>query len=175
MKSWRRMAEKLHGDEPCELEYVGFWSRTLAGVIDFGLLAAMLLPVLRLAESGPDGFIAGGVNALIALLLAAAAALLFWLAPGTTPGKLAIAAEVVDERTGCPPAMAQRIGRAFGVLLSLVPLGLGFLWVAFHPKKQGWHDKLAGTLVVRARRARRVRSDAAARIGENEAAAVPRR
>jgi uncharacterized RDD family membrane protein YckC len=31
-------------------------------------------------------------------------------------------------------------------------LGLGLIWVAFDPKKQGWHDKLAGTIVVRVRK-----------------------
>jgi uncharacterized RDD family membrane protein YckC len=30
-------------------------------------------------------------------------------------------------------------------------LGLGLIWVAFDPKKQGWHDKLAGTVVIRSK------------------------
>ena len=39
--------------------------------------------------------------------------------------------------------------RALGLLLSIVPLGLGFLWIAWDEHKQGWHDKIAGTVVYR--------------------------
>jgi uncharacterized RDD family membrane protein YckC len=41
------------------------------------------------------------------------------------------------------------IGRYFAYYLSTILLGLGFLWIIWDPKKQGWHDKLAGTVVVR--------------------------
>lgn len=36
-----------------------------------------------------------------------------------------------------------------GKLISTIPFGLGFLWVAWDAKKQGWHDKIADTLVVK--------------------------
>ncbi|MDO9217485.1 MAG: RDD family protein, partial [Lacisediminimonas sp.] len=128
-------------------------ARAWAGVIDLGLLAALAMPLVQVARlMGAGGLQQIGVGALLWLLPSAVAALLFYLAPGSTPGKLAISAVVVDERTGCPPGLAQQLGRSLGLLLSMVPFGLGFLWVAFHPRKQGWHDKLAGTLVVRARR-----------------------
>lgn len=39
--------------------------------------------------------------------------------------------------------------RALGLLLSIVPLGLGFLWIAWDERRQGWHDKIAGTIVYR--------------------------
>jgi uncharacterized RDD family membrane protein YckC len=39
--------------------------------------------------------------------------------------------------------------RALGLLLSIVPLGLGFLWIIWDEQKQGWHDKIAGTMVYR--------------------------
>ncbi|WP_161993291.1 RDD family protein [Lacisediminimonas profundi] len=174
MKSWRRMAEHLiRDDQPCELEYVGFWARAWAGLIDLGLLAALVFPLLQFAERGPAHLLQPGAGGLAPLLLSAAAALLFYLAPGTTPGKLAISAVVVDERTGCPPALPQRIGRSLGLLLSLVPFGLGFLWVAFHPKKQAWHDKLAGTLVVRERQLGSGSArPAKGQVPENQAAAT---
>jgi uncharacterized RDD family membrane protein YckC len=31
----------------------------------------------------------------------------------------------------------------------MLPLFIGLIWVAFDKKKQSWHDKLAGTVVVR--------------------------
>jgi uncharacterized RDD family membrane protein YckC len=177
MKSWRRKAEQLHrGDHACELEYVGFWARAWAGLLDVILLAALFSPLLQLAERGAAAVLTPGPAGLLSWLLCATAAVFFYMTPGTTPGQLAISAVVVDARTGCPPALPQRIGRVLGLLLALAPCGLGFLWVAFQPRKQGWHDKLAGTLVVRERRARRSRrASPATVIGENEAAAVARR
>jgi uncharacterized RDD family membrane protein YckC len=42
------------------------------------------------------------------------------------------------------------IGRFFAYFVSIFPACLGFLWIAFDRRKQGWHDKIAGTVVVRA-------------------------
>jgi uncharacterized RDD family membrane protein YckC len=78
---------------------------------------------------------------------------LFWMYRQATPGKMAISARIVDAQTGGRPSNAQLIGRYFAYYLSMLPFCLGFVWVAFDPRKQGWHDKLAGTVVVRARKA----------------------
>ncbi|MGZ8994756.1 MAG: RDD family protein, partial [Burkholderiaceae bacterium] len=45
--------------------------------------------------------------------------------------------------------VGQSIGRYFGYYVSTIPLLIGLIWVAFDSRKQGWHDKLAGTVVVR--------------------------
>jgi uncharacterized RDD family membrane protein YckC len=42
----------------------------------------------------------------------------------------------------------QYIIRYLGYYVSIFALGLGFLWVAWDDKKQGWHDKMAGTVVI---------------------------
>jgi uncharacterized RDD family membrane protein YckC len=46
------------------------------------------------------------------------------------------------------------VSRAFiryiGFFISQSAFGLGLLWAAFDPNKQGWHDKIAGTYVIRA-------------------------
>jgi uncharacterized RDD family membrane protein YckC len=44
---------------------------------------------------------------------------------------------------------ATAIVRALGCFLSLAAAGLGFIWIAFDNGKQAWHDKIAGTVVVR--------------------------
>ena len=44
------------------------------------------------------------------------------------------------------------IVRALGCFLSMVVVGLGFLWIVFDEDRQAWHDKIAGTLVVRTTR-----------------------
>jgi uncharacterized RDD family membrane protein YckC len=79
------------------------------------------------------------------------AIVLFWLYRQATPGKMAISARIVDARTGGKPGIGQLIGRYLGYFVSTMPLFLGLIWVAFDPRKQGWHDKLAGTVVVRPR------------------------
>lgn len=62
---------------------------------------------------------------------------------------MAISAKIVDVKTGNAASTGQLIGRYFAYYLSLIPIGLGFVWVAFDARKQGWHDKLAGTVVIR--------------------------
>lgn len=74
--------------------------------------------------------------------------LLFWVYRSATPGKMILRMKIVDAKTGGAPSKAQLIGRYFGYFLSTLPLGLGFLWIYYDKKKQGWHDKLAGTVVI---------------------------
>jgi len=58
---------------------------------------------------------------------------------------------VVDARTGGPLSVSQAILRYLGYFVSTIPLCLGLLWVGFDARKQGWHDKIAGTVVVRSK------------------------
>lgn len=62
---------------------------------------------------------------------------------------MAISARIVDATTGQPASTGQLVGRYFAYFVSIIPLCLGLFWVAFDRKKQGWHDKLAETVVVR--------------------------
>jgi uncharacterized RDD family membrane protein YckC len=57
----------------------------------------------------------------------------------------------VDEKTGGKPSTGQLIGRYLGYYVSILPLMLGIIWVGIDKRKQGFHDKLAGTLVVRSK------------------------
>jgi uncharacterized RDD family membrane protein YckC len=41
------------------------------------------------------------------------------------------------------------VGRYLGYFVSAIPLFLGLIWVGIDGRKQGWHDKLAGTVVIR--------------------------
>lgn len=86
---------------------------------------------------------------LLSWVFPAVAVVLFWVARQATPGKMAISAKIVDAISGNAPSTGQLIGRCLAYYLSTIPIGLGFIWVAFDKRKQGWHDKLAGTVVVR--------------------------
>lgn len=140
-----------------QLEYAGFWIRVLAALIDTVLIIAVTFPLLYAVYGAAyfDGvstsFFAGPADILISYVLPAVGAILFWRAKQGTPGKLAFAMRVVDARTGKTLSVGQSIGRYFGYFASMLPLGLGIVWVGLDARKQGWHDKLAGSVVVRVR------------------------
>ncbi len=141
--------------ENAELEYVGFWLRVGAALIDTVLILIVCAPLLTwIYGSGywlSAGLFQGPADLLINWILPAIAVVLFWMYRQATPGKMAISARIVDARTGGKPSTGQLIGRYLGYYVSTIPLGLGLIWVAFDARKQGWHDKLAGTVVVRSR------------------------
>jgi uncharacterized RDD family membrane protein YckC len=72
----------------------------------------------------------------------------FWAKKQATIGKMLIGAKIIDAKTRGAPTMGQCVGRFFAQIISSIPLFLGFIWIAFDAKKRGWHDMLAGTLVV---------------------------
>ncbi len=96
-----------------------------------------------------ESLIQGPMDFLLTWVLPAVAVIVFWVLKQATPGKMAVSAKIVDVKTGNAASTGQLIGRYLAYYLSLLPLGLGFIWVAFDDRKQGWHDKLAGTVVVR--------------------------
>ena len=139
--------------------YVGFWARTFAAIIDtlfVGLLVGPLLAILGI--HGADVEFVNGMpiisegfwsSNLSSLLFSALLIVGFWAWRLATPGKMVIGAQVVDAATLGKPGTGQLIGRYFAYFVSMLFFGLGFLWVAFDGRKQGWHDKLAGTLVIK--------------------------
>jgi len=110
--------------------------------------------LVRLAALAIDALVVGIVVALARalapafLLVLAGYGAVLWRLRGTTIGGTVFGLRVVrtdgrevDWTTACL--------RALGCFLSLLPLGLGFLWIAFDRDRQAWHDKVAGTVVLR--------------------------
>lgn len=110
----------------------------------FGIrLAAILIDTILVgAVSGVTG-----TGSAFALFLGLYCTLL-WFYRGTTVGGIVCGLKVVrlDAR---PVDFATAIVRALGAFLSMICVGLGFLWVIWDPEKQTWHDKIAGTTVIR--------------------------
>ena len=136
-------------------EYVGFWARFGASIIDSILMAIILVPIARIFGIGMNLESAyrldSPANIFVNGILPAIAVIIFWIYRQATPGKMAIGAKIVDAKTLGKPSTGQMIGRYFAYYLSTIVLLLGFIWVAFDDRKQGWHDKLAGTVVIRSR------------------------
>jgi len=137
-----------------EQEYAGFWVRLGATLIDTVIMMIVLgIPLaLIYSEQNSQGglYIRGFWDFMLSYVVPIAATIWFWLRFLGTPGKMVLKLRVVDAKTGGKLSIGQAIGRYFAYLVSMLPLGLGFIWIAFDSKKQGWHDKLAGSLVIRA-------------------------
>jgi uncharacterized RDD family membrane protein YckC len=139
-----------------EIQYVGFWARVAASLIDTVLVAIVIFPLLHLVYGRgywlSEELVRGPVDILLSWIFPAVVIVLFWIARQATPGKMLIGARIVDAGTYGKPTTGQLIIRYLGYYVSTLPLLLGFIWVAIDRRKQGWHDKLAGTVVVRASR-----------------------
>lgn len=136
-----------------EPEYVGFWPRVGACLIDTLMLLCAIVP-LAVVFVGPSYWLdtrllPGPDRLLLEWLLPFVVIFGFWVWKQATPGKMVISARIVDAQTGGPPSTAQLIIRYVGYYVSTLPLGLGLIWVGMDRRKQGWHDKMARTIVVR--------------------------
>ena len=139
-----------------ENQYAGFWQRTLATIIDsiwlYGIIYTILWFLVGPEIFSPDTsytmtqFTFEWVVPLIVVMA-------FWLIKSATPGKMIFRMKIVDAETFQPVSPARLLLRYFAYFVSTLPLCLGFLWVAWDKKKQGWHDKIARTVIVREKKA----------------------
>lgn len=130
----------------------GFWIRVAASIIDTIVTLIVTMPIL-LAIYGGEYFasqemVKGPAHFLISYVLPAVATIALWIVFGGTPGKLVCGLRVVHAETGERLELWQGIVRYLGYFVSIIPIFLGFLWIAWDARKQGFHDKLARSLVV---------------------------
>ena len=135
-----------------DLKYVGFWKRTVAGLVDTFLILLVIFPILirvyGIEYLNNEHMEKGSFDFIINYVFPTIAVILLWKYYQATPGKMIFKATIVDAKTGGNPSLSQLIFRYLGYIISTIPLGLGIFWVAFDKKKQGFHDKLANTVVV---------------------------
>jgi uncharacterized RDD family membrane protein YckC/cytoskeletal protein CcmA (bactofilin family) len=112
----------------------GFWIRMGALLIDI-ILVSIIVSVLDTPDS-------------VWIVALAAYGAIMWKIKGTTIGGIVCGLKIV-RRDGTELNWDTAIVRALGCFLSMVVCGLGFLWIVFDEDRQAWHDKIAGTLVVR--------------------------
>jgi len=135
------------------VEYAGFWIRTGASLIDTILMMVIIVPMLTIIYGkgywSSEAVFLGVWDLLFNYILPAIVVIVFWIVKSATPGKILLELSIVDAETGGKRSNGQLIGRYFAYYISALPLMLGFIWVGFDKRKQGWHDKLTGTVVVR--------------------------
>ena len=112
----------------------GFWIRAGALLIDVMIVWAAAAFLLM-------GKSAVGLFAIYCIVM--------WALRGTTLGGLVCGLKIV-RADGTPLTWTTALARALGGFVAMLPIGLGFIWVAIDSDRQGWHDKIAGTIVVRA-------------------------
>lgn len=143
-------------------DHASLGARAYAAIVDLGLLAAFA-SVLAFGLAMLNG---GGVYAVGYAFLRKTSHPAFWvfwaLVPvasiayhtlligmdGRTLGKR-LAGVIVLQEDGRIADMGEALWRALGQALSLLPLGLGYLWALWDPKHETWHDKLSKTVAFR--------------------------
>lgn len=140
-----------------EIQYGGFWRRAAAFFIDNVLLhvAATVVMIVGLLAVGidPDSIEKTTSSLLVSYYGTTVVMNLFYFTyfhgtTGQTLGKRLLGLKVV-RLSGEPMTLGTAFLRWVGYIVSGVVFYLGFLWIAFDARKQGWHDKIAGTCVVR--------------------------
>lgn len=145
-----------------QLQTAGFGIRLLATLIDNLILGIALAPIFSLllgpglsnAElqhilqtEGIAGIIQPDeiiIQQTILLIIIA----FCWIKFAGTPGKRLLKLKVIDAQTGKNINIFQSIIRFLGYFISSFFMGIGFVWIIFDKQNQGWHDKLAGTVVI---------------------------
>ncbi|HIK88728.1 MAG TPA: RDD family protein [Dehalococcoidia bacterium] len=135
--------EKPKGPIVYPMNYARPLSRLYAFTIDLGFLMMIIYMVAPKASGAIFSNESVAPN-LVFLLGYFIVPTTLW---GRTPGKWVAGIVVVDSdgRTPGPAAIPREM---IGKLVSYLAAGVGILWLVFDPKRQGWHDKIAGTYVV---------------------------
>jgi uncharacterized RDD family membrane protein YckC len=135
-------------DRQGQVELASVLSRLLAQILDLFWLLPLSFVLGAVASVVNGGAMSLG-GEMMANLIGALIVLLFWAERQATPGKMVLGLRIVDAETGGVPPIGRLVLRYVGYLVSALPLGLGYLWAIWDSRRQGWHDKMAGTLVVR--------------------------
>jgi uncharacterized RDD family membrane protein YckC len=117
----------------------GFWERAAAAFLDFVLI--VILAGMADKTVLPLG---GALFPLVTLAYFTG----MWAWKGTSVGSIVLGLKVARE-DGKPVTFAVALVRALAAAFSVIMCFLGFLWIAWDPYKQGWHDKIAGTVVLK--------------------------
>ena len=156
-------------------QYSGFISRAIAYIIDVILISVVILMTYWLTSQLLQYFVHIQVGACVpiegfdliritchastwvlnifAIGFTPIYFLFFWILTGQTIGQSLSGVRVV-RLNGRRMTFLSGIRRLLGYLACLLSLGIGFLWVLIDDRRQGWHDKFAGTCVIYAWEAR---------------------
>lgn len=132
--------------------YTSFRRRFAAFCIDSVLAMLLISPIIHFTIQLASGQTLTAktllIYSMIELVFVAAICIIFWLTRSATPGKIFVKAIIRDANTLDKPTTRQLIIRYLGYYVSILSLGLGFLWIIWDNRKQSFHDKMANTVVI---------------------------
>ena len=133
-------------------------SRLIAYIVDVVLLGIVITVVSLVfvaviagaAASSADGAaVSTGILLVLAVLgLSLAYFPWFWARGGATPGMRMMRIKVVRDRDGGPVTTGQAIVRLVGYWIDSAVFYIGFIWILVDKRRRGWHDLIAGTVVI---------------------------
>lgn len=141
--------------------YGGFWIRLVAYIID-GIIVSIPTFVIAFIIGLAVGISSASGNSqstsaattgasllgdLVGLVISIAYFSYFW-SVGATLGQRLFKLRVVDADTGAPIGLGRALLRYVGLVISSIVCYIGLIWAAFDSRKQGWHDKIANTVVL---------------------------
>lgn len=148
---------QMSGGQPAPMAYPapassygGFWIRAVAYIIDaiiLGIVGGILSAPLAVNYNDLNSASVRASNA-IDLILSAVYFILLWTYMGSSLGQRIFGLRVADANTGQPIPLGKAALRWLGLVLSFAVCLIGVIWVAFDARKQGWMDKIAGTVVL---------------------------
>ena len=115
----------------------------LGGYLIDGVLLAVINEIFSLV------FHNAALDLIVSLVVGIGYFVYFWSSTGQTLGDKVVGVKVVSTSGGLITPGGAFI-RYLGIIVATIPLFLGLLWVLWDPQKQGWHDKMASTYVVKA-------------------------
>lgn len=137
----------------------GFGERLVAYLVDWFLVSIVLIIVFLVGSEiatrvdlGGDGAAAAvliGLTFLAALLVGFGYFPWFWARGGQTPGMRLFGLRVVRDSDGGPVGAGGAMLRLVGYCVSGALFSLGYIWILIDKRKRGWHDLIAGTVVVK--------------------------
>ena len=148
-----------------QVTYGGFWIRLVAYIIDaviifipifvlalvIGLIASLAGGAASNSSNNQATAVAGTgatlIIQIIAFVITVGYFVYFW-GQGQTLGMRVFHLRVADANTGLPIGYGRAALRYLGYIISAVVCYIGLIWAAFDGRKQGWHDKIANTVVL---------------------------
>ena len=140
------------------VHYADHGKRLVAYILDviiIGIVTAVVAIVFAIVAGL---FLAGGANALAGISIAALVIIVFvislgyfpyfWVKSGQTPGLRAMGLKVVMDKDGASLTWGPAILRLFGYWVDGLVFYLGFIWILIDSRRRGWHDLIAGTIVI---------------------------
>jgi uncharacterized RDD family membrane protein YckC len=144
--------------------YGGFWIRFVAYLVDYVIVVIPVWILLSFSSAitgvdlfRPTNFAGTNISAAALLIILATQLIVliwdvgyfvyFWSSGGTL-GMRFFHLRVADAVTNQPIGVWRAFFRYIGFVLAFLPCAIGLIWAAFDGYKQGWHDKIANTIVL---------------------------